>query len=167
DLPPAYKSIDNRIFGDNLSVVTLVMIVCLVVSWLLLSKHRWGRELVAIGGNEEAARLSGIRIQRAKIAAYVMSGVFAAIAGICQAAQEQQGDPETGNGYELIAIAIVVIGGTRLTGGVGGVGLTAIGILTIGYMEKILSINAVPESYRLILTGAIMALAVLAQSSRK
>lgn len=167
DLPPVYKSIDNRVLGENISVVTIILIVCLLISWLLLSKHRWGRELYAIGGNEEAARLSGIRVNRAKIMAYVMSGVFAAIAGICQAAQEQQGDPEAGMGYELTAIAIVVIGGTRLTGGVGGVGLTAIGMLTICYMEKILSINAVPESWRLILTGAIMALAVFAQSSRK
>ena len=78
--------------------------------------------------------------------AYVACGLLAAVAGICQAAQEQQGDPEAGAGYELTAIAIVVIGGTNLMGGRGGIGLTLIGTLTIGYLEKILSINAVPEA---------------------
>jgi ribose/xylose/arabinose/galactoside ABC-type transport system permease subunit len=90
-----------------------------------------------------------------------------AIAGICQAAQEQQGDPETGMGYELSAIAIVVIGGTSLVGGRGGVGLTLIGMLTIGYLEKILSINSVPEAGRLMLTGIIIVLAVLAQRTKR
>ena len=89
------------------------------------------------------------------------------LAGLCQAAQEQQGDPETGIGYELTAIAIVVIGGTTLTGGKGGIGLTIIGTLTIGYLEKILSVNAVPEASRLMLTGAIIIAAVLAQRRKR
>ena len=98
-----------------------------------------------------------------KTLAYVACGAFAGIAGICQAAQEQQGDPEAGIGYELIAIAMVVIGGTNLMGGRGGMGLTLLGVLTIGYLEKILSINAVPEATRLMLTGAIIIAAVLTQ----
>lgn len=167
DVPGVFRAIDSRILGDNVSVVTLIFLVCFAITWVLLTRHRWGRELYAIGGNEEAARLSGVPVMRAKFMAYVLSGVFAAVAGLCQAAQEQQGDPETGAGYELTAIAIVVIGGTSLMGGRGGVGLTLIGMLTIGYLEKILSINSVPESTRLILTGGIIALAVLAQRSRK
>jgi ribose transport system permease protein len=166
EVPEVFRAIDSRILGDNLSVVTLIFLACFAVTWLLLSKHRWGRELYAIGGNEEAARLSGVPVMKAKFMAYVLSGIFAAVAGLCQAAQEQQGDPEAGSGYELTAIAIVVIGGTSLAGGRGGVGLTLVGMLTIGYLEKILSINAVPESTRLILTGMIIALAVLAQRSR-
>ena len=102
----------------------------------MLSRHRWGRQLYAIGGNEEAPRFSGVPVVAAKIAAYVASGMFAGLAGICQAAQEQQGDPEAGTGYELIAIAMVVIGGTSLMGGRGGIGLTLLGVLTIGYLEK-------------------------------
>jgi ribose/xylose/arabinose/galactoside ABC-type transport system permease subunit len=89
------------------------------------------------------------------------------VAGICQAAQEQQGDPETGMGYELNAIAMVVIGGTSLMGGRGGVVLTLIGMLTIGYLQKILSLNAVGEAGRLMLTGAIIVGAVLFQHSRR
>jgi ribose transport system permease protein len=166
-IPPFFNVIDSRVFSNSLSVVTIILIAGLIVSGVLLARHRWGRELYAIGGNEEAARLSGINVNRAKVWAYVASGIFAAVAGICQAAQEQQGDPETGIGYELTAIAMVVIGGTRLTGGSGSVALTAIGMLTVGYIEKILSINAVPESTRLIMTGLVMALAVLAQRSRR
>ena len=86
-----------------------------------------------------------------------------AVAGICQAAQETQGDPEAGATYELTAIAMVVIGGTSLSGGRGSMGLTLLGILTIGYLQKILSINAVPEAGRLMITGIIIILAVLTQ----
>ena len=137
------------------------------VAWVLMSKHRWGRYLYAIGGNEEASRLSGVPVVAAKTLAYVASGMFAAVAGICQAAQEQQGDPEAGMGYELMAIAMVVIGGTSLMGGRGGIGLTLLGVLTIGYLDKILSINAVPEAGRLVLTGIIIIVAVLTQRRRR
>jgi ribose transport system permease protein len=163
DVPAVFRWIDTRILGDQLSVVTLIFLVCAAASWLALAKHRWGRQLYAIGGNEEASRLSGIPVVRAKLCAYAACGLLAAVAGICQAAQEQQGDPEAGTGYELIAIAMVVIGGTSLTGGRGGIALTLIGALTIGYLEKILSINAVPEAGRLMLTGAIIVAAVLTQ----
>jgi ribose transport system permease protein len=166
EVPALFRAIDTRIIGDNLSVVTLIFVCCLAIAWIALARHRWGRHLYAIGGNEEAARLSGVPVVAAKTWAYVMSGLFAAVAGICQAAQEQQGDSETGMGYELIAIAMVVIGGTSLMGGRGGMGLTLLGVLTIGYLEKILSINAVPEAGRLMLTGAIIVIAVLTQRRR-
>jgi ribose transport system permease protein len=163
DLPAIFKRIDARILWGNLSVVTLVFLGCVLVSWILLSRLHYGRYLYAVGGNEEAARLSGVPIMRTKLLAYGMSGLFGAIAGVCQAAQEQQGDPEAGSTYELTAIAIAVIGGNNLMGGRGGIGLTLLGALTIGYLEKILSINAVGESSRLMLTGAIIVAAVLLQ----
>ncbi|MCP5516993.1 MAG: ABC transporter permease [Verrucomicrobiales bacterium] len=167
DVPGVFRGIDSRVLGGNLSVVTLILAVCVAVGWVLLARHRWGRQLYAIGGNEEAARLSGVPVTRTKLFAYVASGLFAAVAGLCQAAQEQQGDPEAGIGYELTAIAIVVMGGTSLMGGRGGMGLTLLGMLTIGYLEKILSLNAVPEASRLMLTGVIIVLAVLAQRRRR
>jgi ribose transport system permease protein len=163
EVPAVFRAIDSRVAGGYLSTVTVILVVCIAACWLALSLHRWGRELYAIGGNEEAARLSGVPVRAAKIGAYTSSGLLAAVAGMCQAAQEQQGDPEAGIGYELTAIAIVVIGGTHLAGGRGGIGQTLIGILTIGYLEKILSINAVPEATRLMVTGAIVIAAVLTQ----
>jgi ribose transport system permease protein len=167
DVPGVFRAIDDRILGDNVAMVTVIFLVCAVIAWFATARHRWGRELYAIGGNEEAARLSGVPVHLTKVMAYVASGIFAAVAGICQAAQEQQGDPEAGVGYELTAIAVVVIGGTSLSGGRGGIGLTLLGTLTIGYLEKILSINAVPEASRLMLTGAIIVLAVMAQRKRR
>lgn len=167
DVPAVFRFIDSRILDGNLSVVTVIFVVCAVLAWILLARHRWGTHLYAIGGNEEAARLSGVPVTLTKILSYTASGLLAAVAGLCQAAQEQQGDPETGSGYELTAIAIVVIGGTTLSGGRGGIGLTLLGTLTIGYLEKILSINAVPEASRLMLTGVIIVAAVLAQRRRR
>lgn len=167
DVPHIFRVIDSRLFGDNFATVSLIFLVCFLATWVALSRHRWGRHVYAIGGNEETARLSGVPVAWSKLAVYMASGLFAAVAGMCQAAQEQQGDPEAGGGYELTAIAIVVLGGTSLLGGRGNIGLTLLGMLTIGYLEKILSINAVPESGRLILTGIIVVVAVLAQSSRR
>ncbi|MBN1901309.1 ABC transporter permease [Candidatus Sumerlaeota bacterium] len=167
DVPRIFRLIDSRILGGNLTVVTIIFLFCVAITWIALARHRWGRELYALGGNEDAARLSGVPVKWAKILAYTASGLLAAMAGICQAAQEQQGDPEAGGGYELTAIAIVVIGGTNLMGGRGGIGLTLIGTLTIGYLEKILSINAVPEASRLLLTGVIIVAAVLMQRAGK
>jgi len=163
ELPAIFEGIDARVLGDNVSIVTLVFLACVAVSAFLLGHVRLGRYFYATGGNAEAARLSGVPVTRTLVLAYALSGLFSAIAGVCQAAQEQQGDPETGSGYELQAIAIVVIGGTNLAGGRGGMALTLVGALTIGYLQKILSINAVGEASRLMLTGAIIVCAVLLQ----
>jgi ribose transport system permease protein len=167
DVPHIFNLINSKVLSDNITVVTLIFVVCLIVTYILLMKLRYGRYIYAIGGNEEAARLSGVPVSGIKILAYGMSGLFCAIAGICQASQELQGDPETGMGYELSAIAMVVIGGTSLQGGRGGIWLTLIGALTIGYLEKILSINAVGEDKRLMLTAAIIIAAVLLQKGKK
>jgi ribose transport system permease protein len=167
DLPRIFGMIDHKILGDNVAVVTVIFLACVGACWLWLSKMRWGRYLYATGGNEEAARLSGVPTDATKLLAYGFSGALCAVAGICQAAQEQQGDPEAGMSYELTAIAMVVIGGTSLMGGRGSVAQTLLGVLTIGYLEKILSINAVGESSRLMLTGAIILAAILLQRPKE
>ena len=166
DLPTIYSLVDTRVFGGNIAVVTIVFLLCVALAWFVLSLTRSGRHLYAVGGNETAAHLSGVPVFLVKLLAYGASGFFAAVAGICQAAQETQGDPEAGSSYELSAIAIVVIGGTNLMGGRGSVLLTLLGALTIGYLEKILSLNAVGEASRLMLTGAIIVAAVLLQRRR-
>lgn len=167
EVPRIFNVLNSKILGENIALVTLVFLVCVLVCWVILAKLRWGRYLYAIGGNEEAARLSGVPVVVTKLFAYGTSGLFAAVAGIAQAVQELQGDPEAGATYELTAIAIVVIGGTSLMGGRGSIGLTFVGAMTIGYLEKILSINAVGEASRLMLTGAIIVGAVLFQMARK
>lgn len=167
NFPDFTEWLNSRIFDRNLAVVTIIMIVCMILSYIVLSKLIWGRYIYAIGGNEEAARLSGVPVLLTKMITYGLCGFFCAVAGICQAAQEYQGDPEAGQGYELTAIGMVVIGGTSLAGGRGAIGLTVIGVLTMGYLEKILSLNAVDEASRLMLTAAIIVIAVLFQSTRR
>ena len=167
EVPAGFEMLNSRILGGNIAMVTLLLCACILVCWLVLSRLRRGRYMYAIGGNEEAARLSGVPVKATKLLVYGLCGFFAAVAGICQAAQELQGDPEAGASYELTAIAMVVIGGTSLMGGRGSIWLTLLGCLTIGYLEKILSINAVSEAARLMLTGVIIVGAVLFQRERK
>jgi ribose transport system permease protein len=167
DLPRVFELIDSRLLGGRVWLVTLVFVAIAAASWVILARLRVGRHAYAVGANPEAARLSGVPVRRTLVLVYAWSGLCAAVAGICQAAQEQQGDAETGTGYELSAIAMVVIGGTSLMGGRGGVVLTLVGVLTIGYLQKILSLNAVGEAGRLMLTGAIIVGAVLFQRSRR
>jgi len=167
DVPGIFEFLNSKVLGQNIAVVTLLFLLSVLICWVILARLRWGRYIYAVGGNEEAARLSGVPVAATKLLAYGLSGFFCAVAGLCQAAQELQGDPEAGVAYELTAIAIVVIGGTNLMGGTGGIGLTLIGAMTIGYLEKILSINAVGEASRLMLTGGIIVGAVLFQKFRK
>ncbi len=167
EYPAWFSVLDSRVLGDNIAVVTLVFAVVAGLSWVVLERLRAGRYLYAVGGNAEGARLAGVPVRKTLVFAYGFSGFSAAIAGICQAAQEKQGDPETGGGYELEAIAMVVLGGTSLAGGRGGVGLTLIGALTLGYLQKVLSLNAFSTEARLMLTGAIIVFAVLFQKQRE
>ncbi len=162
-MPAAFAALDQRVLGDSISVVTLVLLGVALVTYVVLERLRIGRYLYAVGGRFEAARLAGVPVRATLLFAYALSGLFAAIGGICQAAQETHGDPETGAGYELDAIAMVVLGGTSLAGGRGGIGRTLVGVLTLGYLQKVLSLNAFSSEARLMLTGAILVAAVLFQ----
>jgi ribose transport system permease protein len=162
-LPPVFEALDGRVLGGQIAVVTLVFAASALVAYVVLERLRVGRYLYAVGGNYEAARLAGVPVRAVLVFAYALCGAYAAIAGICQAAQETQGDPETGLGYELDAIAMVVLGGTSLSGGRGRIGLTLVGALTLGYLQKVLSLNAYSPEARLMLTGAILIVAVLFQ----
>jgi ribose transport system permease protein len=162
-MPALFEVLDGRVLGGHVSVVSLIFGGAVLLTWLVLERLRVGRYLYAVGSSLEAARLSGVPVRGTLIFAYAFSGLFAALAGICQAAQETHGDPETGLGYELDAIAMVVLGGTSLAGGRGGITLTLIGALTLGYLQKVLSLNAYSSELRLMLTGAILIFAVLFQ----
>lgn len=162
-LPRIFEALDARVLGGQVAVVTLLFAASALVVYVILERLRLGRYVYAVGGNYEAARLAGVPVRRVIVFSYAFSGLLAALAGICQAAQETQGDPETGLGYELDAIAMVVLGGTSLAGGRGRIGLTLIGALTLGYLQKVLSLNAYSTEARLMLTGAILIAAVLFQ----
>ncbi|MBK8978983.1 MAG: ABC transporter permease [Planctomycetes bacterium] len=154
--------------GDwlGIPVVGLLFALCAAACAFALHRMVYGRHVLAIGGNETAARLAGIPVVRQKLVTYVLCGTLAGLAACCHVAQSRLGDPEAGAMYELKAIAAVVIGGTSLMGGRGGVMLTVVGVLIIGYIEKILSINGAREHWRLVVQGGIIVAAVLLQRRR-
>lgn len=161
--PALWEWLDDRVLYDQIAVVTLVFLALALAVHGVLSRTAFGRHLRAIGGNEEAARLAGVPVAGTRVAAYALCGLLAAIAGVLQAAQETHGDPDTAAGKELDAIAMVVLGGTSLRGGTGSVPATLAGVLILGLLHKILSLNAVPEAARLVATGAVVLGAVWVQ----
>jgi ribose transport system permease protein len=151
----------------GLSPITLAFVLAIIVFWVIVRFTSFGRHLYAIGGNEEAARLSGIKVGTVKTLAYTLCGFAAGVAGISNASRMTLGDPESGFTYELDAIAAVVIGGTSLMGGKGGMFFTFLGTLIIAYISKILSLRGVEEAPRLLIRGALIVIAVLIQQSKK
>jgi ribose transport system permease protein len=148
--------------------VPAVLFVAAVVGMhVYLSRTRAGRYLYAIGDNEAAARLSGIRVGFHKASVYVIAAALAALAGIVHCAQLEQGNPNDGVAYELDAIAAVVIGGTSLSGGIGTVGGTLVGVLIIGVINNIMGLNNVDANLQLILKGVIILGAVWLQRRRR
>jgi ribose transport system permease protein len=145
----------------------VVFVACVAGMHLFLTRTAPGRALYAIGDNETAARLSGVRVARWKTVVYVISGTLAALAGLIHCAQLEQGNPNDGVAYELDAIAAVVIGGTSLSGGVGSVGGTLLGVLTIGVINNIMGLNNVDANLQLILKGVIILGAVWLQRKRR
>jgi len=145
------------------AVVFLVSVGAIAV---LMARTRAGRYLYAIGDNEQTARLAGVRVGLHKTSAYVLCAGMAALAGIIHCAQLEQGNPNDGVGYELDAIAAVVIGGTSLSGGVGTVSGTLVGTLIIGIINNSMGLNNVDANLQLILKGAIILAAVWLQSRR-
>jgi ribose transport system permease protein len=119
-----------------------------------------GRAIYAIGGNESAARLSGIQVNRVRLLAFVLAGLMAGVAGVLMAARLNSGSPNYGAGMELQAIAAAVIGGASLTGGYGNIISTLFGALTVAVVQNGLNLNAVPTAWQNITLGAIIALAV-------
>jgi ribose transport system permease protein len=149
--------------GFKVSLNVAVFLVCAAITLAFLKTTVRGRYVYAVGDNEEAARYAGVPVRVTKLLAYTLCGAFAGLAGVLFSAAVRQGDPDEGVGFELTAIAMVVVGGTPLSGGRGGIMLTVLGMLTIGYLRKILDINAVETSMQLMITGGIIVLAVLVQ----
>lgn len=141
----------------------LFFIAAIVVYAAVLRFTPFGRYVYAIGGNEEAARLSGIESGKVKIAAYAISGLLAGIAAVLYVAQYRQGKPDAGAGLELDAIAAVVIGGTSLMGGRGSMAGTFCGVLIFGLLSNILQLHNINSNLQLVLKGLIIVGTVLVQ----
>lgn len=153
--------------GGWLPVPVIVMIAMGLITGAVLARTYAGRAMYAIGGNEEAARLSGIRVKRQKLVIYALSGGFAAIAGIVLASRLASAQPQAAVGYELDAIAAVVIGGASLSGGVGKASGTLIGALILAVLRNGLNLLSVSAFWQQVVIGVVIALAVLLDSLRR
>ncbi|SEP70011.1 ribose transport system permease protein [Lentzea xinjiangensis] len=157
--------------GSNLTPVVplplLLMLLFFGVTGLVLTRTNLGRRMYAIGGNEEAAKLSGIDVRRQKLWIYALSGLFAAAAGLVLAGRLASAGPQAAAGYELDAIAAVVIGGASLSGGVGRATGTLVGALVLAVLRNGLNLLQVPPFWQQVVIGAVIALAALLDSLRR
>lgn len=145
----------------GIPMLVVVVLVVTAIAYYVLRYTVFGRHVYAIGGNEEGARLAGVRTDRTKIWVYVLSGLAMGIAGIMLAGRMNTGEPTAGTGYELDCIAAVVIGGTSLMGGQGGVVGTLLGALVLGVVNNGMNILNVNVYWQQVVKGAIIIFAVV------
>ncbi|UYY98992.1 ribose ABC transporter permease [Peribacillus frigoritolerans] len=142
-------------------VPAVVMIIAFMILWFLLHKTSFGRKTYAIGGNERASRISGIKVDRVKVAIYGLAGTMAAIAGAILTSRLNSAQPTAGQSYEMDAIAAVVLGGTSLSGGKGRLFGTLVGVLIIGTLNNGMNLLGVSSFYQQVVKGAVILIAVL------
>ncbi|PEZ82788.1 MULTISPECIES: ribose ABC transporter permease [Bacillaceae] len=145
----------------GLPVPAVVMVIAFLILWFLLHKTSFGRKTYAIGGNERASRISGIKVDRVKVAIYGLAGTMAAIAGAILTSRLNSAQPTAGQSYEMDAIAAVVLGGTSLSGGKGRLFGTLVGVLIIGTLNNGMNLLGVSSFYQQVVKGAVILIAVL------
>ncbi|GAA1029577.1 MULTISPECIES: ABC transporter permease [Amycolatopsis] len=164
--PVPFSLLGERTFGGVVPIPALFFVVVAALAVLVLRASAFSRHVYAIGGNEKAAVLSGVPVIRVKVLVFGLCGLLAALAGIVHAGQYNFGGPNDGTGYELNAIAAVVIGGTSLSGGRGSVSGTVAGALLVGVLDNILQLNDIDSNVQLIVVGAVIVLAAGLQRLR-
>ena len=148
--------------GDILGVPTPVVVMVIVagLTWYLLNNTRFGRHLYAIGGNEDAARASGIKINQNKMTAYVISGAFVGLSGVLFMSRVNAGLPNAGIGFEFDAMTASIIGGTSFSGGVGTAMGTLVGAFIMGFLNNIMNLLGIQSYLQQIIKGGIIVIAV-------
>lgn len=160
-----YKIGDYKVLGQGtvgfIPVTVVFMLIMLVITHVLLKYTKFGRYLYAIGGNSDAAVAAGVQVVKIKWIAFIVSGIFAAIAGMVMMGRLNAGIPNSGVGYETDAITATVIGGTSFSGGAGTAIGTLFGSLIIGVLNNIMTLMGVDSFLQMIIKGSIIILAVL------
>lgn len=151
----------------GIPIPVIMMIVVFAICFYILSHTRYGRYVYALGGNEDSARLSGINTLKIKTWVYAISGIMAALSGIIVTSRIGSASPNAGSGFELDAIAAVVLGGTSLAGGEGSIMGTVIGAIIIGVLNNGLNLMDVSPFYQLIVKGLVILLAVMIDKKNK
>lgn len=153
--------------ADTIPIPVIIALVAAIIAYLILTRTTIGEYTLAIGGNEEATRLSGVPVKRFKTIVYAISGLMSALAGIILTARMTAAEPIAGSGYELDAIAATVIGGTSLSGGVASIPGTVIGALIMSVLRNILNLLNIQSYYQLVTIGVVIILAVGFDKLRK
>jgi ribose transport system permease protein len=166
EAPVAFSLLGERTFNGVVPIPALIFAGVAAAAITFLRVSAFARHLYAVGGNEKAARLSGVPVNRVKIIVFGICGALAALAGIVHAGQLNQGSPNDGSGYELDAIAAVVIGGTSLAGGRGSVVGTVTGALLLGVLNNILALNNIDANIQLLIKGLVIVAAAGLQRLR-
>jgi inositol transport system permease protein len=166
NLSDAYDKIGSGSIG-GIPFLALIFFAVVLLGVFILHFTRFGRYVFAVGGNELAAKVSGVNTDRILIGVYALTGALAGLAGIVLSSRVMSGPPAAGAGYELDAIAAVVIGGTSLSGGVGSMAGTVVGVLIIGVMNNGLDLLNVSSYWQQIVKGLIIVLAVLLDKKAK
>jgi len=164
---PSFRAVLGAGFVGPFPISALIMLACYPIVWFFLNRTRQGRAVVAIGGNEEAVRLAGISTTWHIFLAYMISGLFSAIAGVLLAMRLGIAQPSVGSGFELDAIAACVIGGAILGGGGGNTFGTLGGVVTLGLIDNLLNLFNVQSYYQQIFKGLIILIAVLARRKER
>ncbi len=166
-LPPALSDLFDRTNIIGLPVLFWIGLLTLVSGWLILRRTKFGRELLALGGNRTASRLAGVRTERVEIMAYVLCGLLAGLAAIIVTARAASAEPNAGLYFELLAITAVVLGGTTITGGQATLVGTGLGVLTINVLVSGGRLYGQEDQVARFLVGIALLLAVEVQRTRK
>jgi ribose transport system permease protein len=165
-LPPEFAKIGTG-YLLGIPIPVIIMVLIYTGGYILLKYFTFGRYVLAIGGDEESARLSGVAVKRVKMFTYGLCGLLSGAAGIILAGRLGSAQPSVGDGYELIAIAATVIGGTSLSGGKGKIFGTFLGAIILGVVSNALNLWGVASFYQTVIIGSIVLVAVLADRIRK
>lgn len=161
-----YSAIGLTSFGE-LSIIIIYAVAAFIITWIMLNKTKFGHYLYAIGGNPVAAKYSGINVRKYNMIPYIAIGILCSIGGIIWSSRLGSAAATLGEGFELDAISAVVIGGTSMTGGVGTIGGTVIGILIIGVITNGLNLMGINAFWQDVIKGIIILLAVIIDILRK
>jgi len=159
--------IGGKTFGGGIPYSVIVFIFVILAGWVILEKTTFGRNILAIGGNKEAARVSGIDVQKTKILANMFSGLCAGFAGFVMIGRLNSANALMGTNYELNSIAAVVIGGTSINGGDGSITGTMLGVLTMGVLQCGMDLLGFSASWQKMVLGVVIILVVISDSLRR
>jgi len=163
-LPPAVKIIGQGYIGEVIPVCVLIMVLVIIIGAVIMNQTRLGREFYAIGGNEEAARLSGIPVTRVRVISYIICGLLAAVSGVVMMSRINSGQPLSGVNMEMDALIACVVGGVSVMGGEGKATGMIGGMLVMGVLANALAVAGTSEYFQQVVKGGVLVVVVAVDS---